>query len=254
VTAKTGIKQAIHSVVQLFAAPGPASVPRRLSLPSAEAVKATSTGLRPLDKATDLRGLPHGVIIELLEPGNSMSSGGAALVAAKIAARVQRQQEMVSVVDLCRGFDPWQAERAGLVAPHLLLTRPDTVFDAVASLETAAGEARLVVVVLGPVPDLLSHIEPRRLKTLLRRLQTIVRGSDSIFLFLTAPTQQDPFAPENYPPGFPLADVAALRLWLQDETFSYSDGVPTAYKATLTVIKNELALAGKGAKLRIKLG
>ncbi len=252
-TDKSGIRQVIHSVVQLFAAPGPEPAPRRLSFPRPSGVETSSSGLRPLDKATDLGGLPHGVIIELLGPGSSMSSGGSALVAAKIAARVQRQQQIVSVVDLCRGFDPWQAERTGLVAPHLLLTRPDTVFDAVATLETAAAAAALVVVMLGPVPDLLSHIEPRRLKTLLRRLQTIVRGSGSIFLFVTAPTRQDPFAVENYPAGFPLGNAAALRLWLQEETFAYANGVPSAYKASLTVIKNELAVAGKGASVRIKL-
>ena len=251
--AKAGLKQAIQSMVQLFAAPGPEAVPRRLSYTPPAEIKTVSTGLRPLDKATDLGGLPPGHIIELLEPGNTMSSGGATLVAAKIAARVQRLQEIVSIVDLCRGFDPWQAERTGLIAPHLLLTRPETVFDAVATLETAAGTAKLVVVMVGAIPDLLHHIEPQRLKALLRRLQTIVRGSEGVFLFVTTPTQKDPFSPNNYLPGFPLADVAPMRLWLQDETYSYNNGVTTAYKATLTVIKNDLAIAGKGATIRIKL-
>jgi hypothetical protein len=212
-----------------------------------------STGIRPLDRAVGIGGLPVGKITELIGPGCGSITGGSTLLAARIAARAQRQQQTVVIVDMAHSFDPWQAERCGLVAPQLLLTRPDTVFDAVATLEQAGRRAQLVIIALGIVSDLLSHIEPDLLNTLLRRIGHIVQTSSGAFLFSTSPINKDPFSPDNYPPGFQLGYLASLRLWLQNESWSFSDGLPTAYKASLTVIKNNLALAGKGANLHIKL-
>jgi RecA/RadA recombinase len=166
---------------------------------------------------------------------------------------VQRQQEIVTIIDMNHGFDPWHAERCGLIAPHLLLTRPDTIFAALTTMESAARNAELVVVVMGVVAELLRHVEADLLRTLLRRLHNIVRHSNSVFLFITVPRKKDPFSPANYPAGFPLAEMADIRLWLQDEVWTHKEGVATAYKANLTVIKNRLAMAGKGASIRIKL-
>jgi hypothetical protein len=41
-------------------------------------------------------------------------------------------------------------------------------------------------------------------------------------------------------------------LWIQEETASHKNGLIATYKATLAVIKNNLAPAGKGADVRIK--
>ena len=150
-------------------------------------------------------------------------------------------------------FDLWQAERCGLIAPQLLLTRPDTVFAALTTLESAARNKGLVVVNMGVVSELLSHASPDLLKTLLRRLRSIIRQSDSVFLFITRPYDDNPFSSFNYPSGFPLADLADVRLWVQDENWTYKEGIATAYKANLTVIKNRLAAVGTGADIKIKL-
>jgi hypothetical protein len=103
------------------------------------------------------------------------------------------------------------------------------------------------------VSDILSHAGPDLLKTLLRRLHTIVRQSDSVFLFLTSPLDDNPFNPTNYPLGFPLAELADIRLWVQSESWTNKDGFATAYKASVAVIKNRLATVGTGADIRIKL-
>lgn len=248
--ASNGFRQVIHSIAQFLAEP---AIPTRFNYRPSVEVAAVPTGLRPLDKALGLGGLPPGVMVELIESGHTPVSGGGAIIASRIAAKVQQQQEVVSVIDWHRGFDPWQAERCGLIAPHLLLTRPDTILAAVSSLESAARTAALVVVLLGRPPELLQHLEAPRRKTLLHRLHAIVTSARGVFLFVTTPTQKDPFDPANYPPGFPLAELAPVRLWLQNESWQYTDGVATGYKAGLAVIKNELASPGKGATLRVKL-
>lgn len=250
------LKQVIQSVAGLLAEPavGQAAIPTKLNYkPPIEDVLTLPTGLRPLDKALGIGGLPYNHITELMGPGTTSISGGAACIAARIASKVQRQQEIVTIVDMSRTFDPWQAERCGLVAPQLLLARPDTIFDALITLENASDNAQLIIVVMGVVADLLHDIEAGLLKTLLKRLQTIVKKSQSVFLFITYPTKNDPFDPQIYPAGFPLAAMADIRLWVQEENWSYKDGLPTAYKANLTVIKNRLAMAGKGADIRVKL-
>ena len=103
-----------------------------------------STGFRSLDKALGIGGLPRGKITELISP-ESLSSSGALLLAAGIAARVQRKQQIVTILDMGRYFDPWQAERCGLIAPQLLLTRPQTVFEALTTLGVGGhgGRSRL---------------------------------------------------------------------------------------------------------------
>lgn len=214
-------------------------------------ISAMSTGIRALDKALEIGGLPCGRITELVSPTTSMV--GAASVTARIASKAQRKQQIVTVIDMNHSFDSWQAERAGLIAPHLLLTQPDTVFEALTALEGAARhEESLIIVVMGGVANLLSHANASLRKNLLSRIRTITTQSDSVFLFLTASPRNDPFDPANYPSGFPLAELAEVRLWLQDENWTYKDGFATAYKANLTVIKNGVAMAGKGTNVNIK--
>jgi hypothetical protein len=213
---------------------------------------ALSTGFRSLDKSLGVGGLPRGHITELISP-QSLSSSGALLLAAGIAAKVQRKQQIVTILDMGHYFDPWQAERCGLVAPQLLLTRPETVFEALTTLEGVAGREGLVLVVMGVVEDLFNEAEPDLLKTLLGRLRTIIRQAESAFLFITSPVEDDPFSPANYPAGFPLADIAGIRLWIQAESWTHRHSIATAYKASLTVIKNQWAIAGTGADIRINL-
>jgi len=210
------------------------------------------TGFRSLDMALGIGGLPHGRITELMSPGGNLTSNGATNIAARIASKAQRKQQIVTVIDMNHSFDPWQAERCGFVAPHLLISRPETVLDALITLENVAHKEGLVIITMGFATDLLNHAQPSLLKTLLGRVRNIVRQSDCVYLFSTTAQKNDPFSPTNYPPGFPLSELADVRLWIQDETWSYKDGIATAYKSNLTVIKNTLTIAGKGADIRIK--
>ena len=246
-------QQIIYSVAGYFA--GRLThylMPAKPNQRSAADMLTLSTGLRTLDKAIGLNGLPRGYLTELISPNATADSSGTFCIAARLAAKAQRHQELVTIIDLSHNFDAWLAERAGLVAPELLLTQPETVFDALTALEEAARQAGFVVVILGFVSELLDHVQPHLLKVLLRRLRTIVKQSESVFLFVTTPAEDNPFSPTNYPDGFYLADLADVRLWVQEERWTYRDSVATAYKANLTVIKNQLGPAGAGADIRIK--
>jgi hypothetical protein len=249
------IKKVIQNVARAFTGqPGQYVIPTRLyhRAPVAN-VDTLSTGLRSLDKTLGIGGLPCGQITELIGPGKMPLSDGVHCVAAKIGANVQRKQHLVTIIDMALNFDPWQAERCGLMTPHLLLSRPDTLLAALTTLESAARNQGLVIVNMGVVPNLFDHVETDSLKTLLRRLHAIIRQSESVFLFLTHPLADNAFTHNNYPAGFPLADLADVRLWVQNESWTNKDGFATAYKASIAVIKNRLAAAGVGADIRIKL-
>jgi RecA/RadA recombinase len=250
-----GVKRVVEQVARILVGrPLPYTLPTRLDYrPAVVKGPVLSTGLRPLDKTLSIGGLPGGHITELIGPAVSPPSDGVMCLAAKIGAKTQRQQLPVAIIDLPHTFDPWLAERCGLMAPHLFLTRPDTMLAALSTLESAARSPGLALVNLGVVSDLLRHAEPDLLKTLLGRLRVIVRQSNGVFLFITIPLDNNPFNPANYPAGFPLAELAAVRLWTQNESWTYKDSLATAYKATVTVIKNRLAAPGLGADIRLKL-
>lgn len=211
-----------------------------------------TTGFRALDKAVGLGGLPYGRVTELMGPGGSLASSGALNIAARIAAKVQRKQQIVTIIDLSTNFDPWQAERCGLIAPHLLLQQPETIFEALTALEVTAQREGLIIVIFGQTSNLLSQASPHLRKALLGRVRHIVKPSPAAFLFLTIAEAANPFSPHNYPAGFPLAELADLRLWIQDESWTHQAGQATSYKASVTVIKNNLTLVGRGADIRIK--
>jgi recombination protein RecA len=254
------VRKVIQNAARAFVGhPSQYVIPTRLNHRTPPSnVPTLSTGLRPLDKSLGIGGLPCGKITELIAPGPQSSNIGAstdgvACIAAKIGARIQRHQQLVTIIDMTHNFDPWQAERCGLMTPHLLLTRPDTVFAALSTLESAAHNQGLVIVGMGAVPELLDHAGPDLLKMLLGRLRAIINQSESVFLFLTHPLNESPFSPTNYPPGFPLAELAEIRLWVQNENWTNKNGFVTAYKASVAVIKNRLASVGTGADIRIKL-
>lgn len=209
------------------------------------------TGFKQLDLALGIGGLPLGRITELLGPDTQ----GTATLVARIAAKVQRKQQAVTIIDLSRTFRPEHAARCGLGAPELLVVRPDNAFQILSALEQAARLAGLVVIVLARVKETLGHAEPALLKAFLRRLRGIVAHAPAqcAFLFVTTPTESDPFTYANYPAGFPLPEVVDVRIWVQDEKWSQRPGKRSSYRSTLTVIKNRLAPVGKGAEVRVTL-
>lgn len=219
----------------------------------AEKPATIATGLRGVDRAMEIGGLPRRAITELICSPAVADEGISAYLVARLAASLQRQQQAVTIIDMSGRFDRWQAERAGLVAPQLMLVRPATVFAALHAIEKAAGRGGVVMVTMGHVPSLFRQASPKLRRTLLFRLRSIIRQSDSAFLLVTEAAGQNPFGRENYPPGLPLGDLADVRIWLELQGLSPRGNTLTSCKVGLTVIKNRLASAGKGTVIQIKL-
>ena len=225
----------------------PAAGAAEFSPPFPGEAPALRSGFRQLDRATGIKGLPKGRMTELAGAGFR----GPVSIAAAVAARLQRKQLPVTIIDMAGNFEPVYAVRCGLVAPHLLRHIPANILKMLNLMEQAARQQGLVIINLGIAPLTLGGAAPGRLASLLHRCRRICAASESAFLYLTTAQNADPFSRANYPPGFPLHDAADIRLWVQDEGWIMHRGQVNGYKGSVTVIKNRLAAGGKGASMRI---
>jgi len=214
---------------------------------AAKNVPVLKSGLPQLDRATELNGLPAGRLIELISP----DTGGGLSVLAKIAAKFQRQQMPVLILDLTGQFEAEHAIRCGLVAPELLCHRPDNVLALINRLESSARQVGLIGINYGFIPTTLGAVPAPSLQALLQRLVRIISHSEAVFLAITNLEDSNPLIHTNYLPPFPLYERADLRLWLQDVGWIKRKGEVVGYRGNITVIKNRLGGSGKGADIRI---
>jgi recombination protein RecA len=239
------LKHAFHSAAGILTGHWRRSLKLRASSP--DEVPALKTGFSQLDRAIGVGGLPQGRITELIGP----NTGGALSVAAKIAAKFQRKQLPVTILDIAGHFELAHVVRCGLVAPELFSYRPQTAFELISLAEEAARQPGLLLLNFGFIPETLGSASAPSLKALLQRLRRIVITSESAFLCLTHPEDMNPFIHTNYLPAFPLNEVADVRLWVQDEGWIGKGEQIGGYRGNITVIKNNLAASGKGANIRI---
>jgi hypothetical protein len=210
-------------------------------------VSALKTGFAQLDRAIGTGGLPQGHLTELIGP----DTGGSVSVMAKIAAKFQRKQLPVLILDLAQQLADDHLIKCGLIAPELLCQTPSDIFAMITSLEKASRQPGLVVLYFGFVPHTLGAIPGATLKMLLSRLRRLVNRSEAVFLAVTHTEDVNPLIYTNYLPTFPLNEVADVRLWVQDEGWIKKGADIGGYRGAITVIKNKLAPSGKGANIRI---
>jgi recombination protein RecA len=238
------MKNWFHQTIHLLA--GRKAI-RQTQPPFPGETPALSTGFSQLDRAIGLKGLPQGHLTELIGP----DSLGTLSIAARIAAKFQRKQHPVLILDMNGQFNPEHAALCGLAAPELLRHVPPTAYALIEQVEQAASHPGLILIHLGLVARTFRHAQPAPLTALLNRLRYLAKQSPSVFLYVTTTLQNDPFIHLNYTPGFPLNEAADLRLWVQNEGWVQQKGQVTGYRGNITVIKNRLAPRGKGASLRI---
>lgn len=210
-------------------------------------ISVIKSGFSHLDRAIGIGGMPQGRLIELIGP----DTGGMMAIAAKLAAKFQRKQLPVTILDAAGQFDAVLAARCGLAAPDLLIMRPRDGLELIHLVESSAQQAGLIVIYLGFVPNTFGAIPPAKLASLLKRLQWITNRSKSVFLYVTQLEDVDPFIHTNYVSGFPLNDIADVRLWVQDEGWMRKGDQVGGYRGNITVIKNMLSASGKGVNIRI---
>ena len=239
------LKQVFHSAADILAGRWRTSAAQTNFIQGN--VSALKTGFTQLDRAMGVGGLPQGYLTELIGPDTS----GAISVMAKIAAKFQRKQLPVLILDVAQSLSEDHLIKCGLIAPELLCQTPPDIFAMITSLEKASRQPGVVVLNFGFVPHTFGAVPAATLKMLLNRLRRLVSGSAAAFLCITHTKDANPLTYTNYLPAFPINEVADVRLWVQDEGWIKKGGEIGGYRGTVTVIKNNLAPSGKGANIRI---
>jgi protein RecA len=154
-------------------------------------IAAVSTGIRGLDDAIGIGGLPKGRITHLYGMKGSLKT----TVALTAAASVQRSGGMVAFFDADRRFAPAYAEHLGVRVDDLLFYQPNTAeqaFDAVCALIRTETEVLIILdTIAGLIPksELENSIGPapsyvNLLRQAMRKIAVLASSSGSTVLIL----------------------------------------------------------------------
>ncbi len=223
---------------------GSAAVKVGVALPSsdepieidAQSDEVVSTGFARLDALLGTGGLPRGVSASFR---GGRSSGKTAL-ALHCLAQAQARGAIVAFLDLCRVFDPLEAEARGVDLRWLLVCRPRDVDE---------GWALAAALVSGRQVDLLVIDLPTGLRasheSALRRLAAHARRSSVRMIVLE---------PVNLcaPVHGALAESVGLRLELEQRAWLRAGRDIVGRQVTVNVAKNRFGLPGRQTDIEIR--
>jgi recombination protein RecA len=212
----------------------------------ASSFPALPTGLTALDRM--LRGgLPLGHITEII----GQSTSGKRTLALHCVAQAQSRYSCV-YVDLAQTFDPVYAAACHVDLAHLPIATPADPARALDLACDLANGGHFGLIVFDSTAELLSgSFPPGAAAATLRRLHHNLNGQPSALLFLTTPFFDEPGAPANYPFGFDLGQVAALRLLISRQRWLRQHGSIRGYEAQVSVLRSRWSAAGQQAAVRI---
>ena len=209
-----------------------------------------STGLPTLDRVLRIGGLPLGHISELI----GQPTSGKRTLALHILAQSQRRYPCL-YLDLAQTFDPAYAAACHVDLSRLVIAAPASPAEALDLVCDLASGGHFGLVVFDSTAELRAGILPccgrcsraaadapgperQRLRTAL---------SDDAFS-LRLPSSSNP-----YPPGFDLAQAAALRLEVSRQRWLRQRGTMRGYEAQMTVLRSRWSEPGGQATVRIML-
>ena len=238
---------------------------------SPSSVRALSTGLRSLDDAIGIGGLPKGRIAHLYGEAGS----GKTTIALSMVAAVQRMKGTAAYFDSDRRFDPGYASRLGVDVNDLLLYQTDTAEQTLDAICALVGTDVEVFAVL----DTLEGLVPKRefeidcgvgdtgylstVRRYLRKIAARAHSSNSCVLILnhvTAPPLGAVFGRRTPYCGKVLEQRAALTIKATSRKMAQAARNPPgivetknvqAWSVTLEIIKNSVSPCLRTAEVTI---
>lgn len=210
-----------------------------------------STGLPTLDRVLRIGGLPLGHISELI----GQPTSGKRTLALHILAQSQRRYPCL-YLDLAQTFDPAYAAACRVDLSRLVIAAPASPAEALDLVCDLASGGHFGLVVFDSTAELRSGILPvgaGAAAAALRRMRQALNGKGCALLFLTAPWPEASESSNPYPPGFDLAQAAALRLEVSRQRWLRQRGTMRGYEARVTVLRNRWSEPGGQATVRIML-
>jgi recombination protein RecA len=209
-----------------------------------------------LDEALLIGGLPRGRISEII----GVPTSGMATIALQIIASAQEQgsQELgptAIYIDPEHTFDPAYAAQWGLELNRMVLVRPFNVEQALAIMRDFILSGGISILVFDAPFSLISRPKSAQaLATTLDRIIAPLGKSNIVLLFLSPLPPGKNSSLSAYPAGLALPHFAAVRLFIQRESWIYKDRDISGYRAQVLVLKNKLGPAGQRISISLALG
>jgi recombination protein RecA len=203
-----------------------------------------------LDEALLIGGLPRGRISEII----GVPTSGMATIALQIIASAQKQGRTAIYIDPDHTFDPAYAVQWGLELSRMVLVRPYNVEQALAIMRDFILSGGISILVFDAPFSLLSQPKlAQALATTLDRIIAPLGKSNCVLLFLSPLPAGKNSSLAAYPAGLALPHFAAVRLFIQRESWIYKDRDISGYQAQVLVLKNKLGPAGKRISISLAL-
>ena len=207
------------------------------------------TGFPPLDRALGIGGLPKGQVCEITGPATS----GKTTLALKFLAQAQADGGQVAYIDQALYFDPDYAHRCHIDLSRLLIGRPRDLGEALAMAEALALNGSLAALVLDTLDFLWTDPIPASLlAATLNRLPAPLARSGTILLVLHESPVGGVNPWRNSPALSTLAHCATVRLSVVRERWIHSHNDIRGYEASVQVLKNRRAPAGRKVTIAIE--
>lgn len=237
-----------------------------IKLDSAKALKIgfIPTGIKELDEALGVKGIPRGRITEIF----GKESTGKSTLALMIIAKCQEQGGVAAFIDVEHSFSPIWAHEFGVNTKELLISQPNSgeealqiaeelmkskidllIIDTVAALTPMKEiEGDIGVLQIAPIARLMSQA--------LRKLNLLVLKANTAVVFLNQ-VRIDPMvrwgSKEKSPGGSALKFYASVRIRLQ-RIKTLVRGVkrePVGFRILASIVKNKVAQPFKRAEFEI---
>jgi len=208
-----------------------------------------STGLSTLDRVLRIGGLPLGHISELI----GQPTSGKRTLALHILAQSQRRYPCL-YLDLAQTFDPAYAAACRVDLSRLVIAAPASPAEALDLVCDLASGGHFGLVVFDSTAELQGRALPTgTAAAALRRLRQALNDKGCALLFLTTPWPEASESSNPYPPGFDLAQAAALRLEVSRQRWLRQRGTMRGYEARVMVLRSRWSEPGGQATVRIML-
>lgn len=208
------------------------------------------TNFPALDEALVIGGLPRGRISEII----GVPTSGMATIALQIIASAQEQGQTAVYIDPDHTFDPAYAVQWGLSLNRMVLVRPYDVEQALAIIRDFILSGGITILVFDAPFSLLSRPKlAQALATTLDRIIAPLGKTNCVLLFLSPLPPGKNSSLAAYPAGVALPHFAAVRLFIQRESWIYKDRDISGYQAQVLVLKNKLGPAGQRISINLAL-
>ncbi len=215
-------------------------------------VPVISTGALSLDIALGIMGVPRGRIIEIYGP----ESSGKTTLCMHIIANAQRAGGTAAIIDAEHAVDPIYARKIGVNVEELLISQPDCGEDALNIADTLIRSNAVDVLVVdsvaalvpraeieGNIGDSFVGLQARMMSQALRKLTGAISRSRTCCIFTNQIREKMMFGnPETTTGGNAMKFYSSIRMDIRRiGQIKDSDGIVTAARTRVKVVKNKLA-------------